>query len=63
MKVVNFIKSSFVEFKENVTWPSFQDLQKDTIIVTIATVLLAIFLYIIDSVFAKILYNIYETLR
>lgn len=60
MKIVNYVKESFVEFKDNVTWPTFSKLQQDTIIVAIATVLLAIFLYVIDSSFAKILDVIYS---
>lgn len=63
MKVVTFFKESYVEFKDHVTWPSWSTLQKDTITVTIATVVLAIFLYLVDTAFAKVLYSIYETLR
>ncbi len=63
MKVVQFFKESFVEFKDNVTWPSWATLQKDTIVVTIATVVLAIFLYFVDLSFARSLYTIYENLR
>ena len=60
MKIVNYIKESYVEFKDNVTWPTFSKLQQETIIVAIATVLLAIFLYVIDSSFAKVLDVIYS---
>ena len=60
MKIVNYVKESYVEFKDNVTWPTFSKLQQDTIIVAIATVLLAIFLYVIDSSFAKVLDVIYS---
>ncbi|RLZ12669.1 preprotein translocase subunit SecE [Faecalibacter macacae] len=60
MKIVNYIKESYVEFKDNVTWPSFSKLQQDTLIVAIATVLLAIFLYAVDTSFAKLLDVIYS---
>lgn len=60
MKIVNYIKESFIEFKDNVTWPTFSKLQQDTIIVTIATALLAIFLYAVDSSFASVLNVIYS---
>ena len=60
MKIVNYVKESYVEFKDNVTWPTFSKLQQETIIVAIATVLLAIFLYVIDSSFAKVLDVIYS---
>ena len=59
MKVVQYVKDSFVEFKEHVSWPTFADLQKDTIIVAIATVLLAIFLYAVDTIFTQVLNFVY----
>jgi preprotein translocase subunit SecE len=60
MKIVNYIKESYVEFKDNVTWPTFSKLQQDTLIVAIATALLAIFLYVVDTSFAKVLDGIYS---
>ncbi|QTV07000.1 preprotein translocase subunit SecE [Faecalibacter bovis] len=60
MKIVNYIKESYVEFKDNVTWPTFSKLQQDTLIVAIATVLLAIFLYAVDTSFAKLLDVVYS---
>jgi len=60
MKIVNYIKESYVEFKDNVTWPTFSKLQQDTIIVAIATALLAIFLYVVDTSFAKALDAVYS---
>ncbi len=60
MKIVNYIKESYVEFKDNVTWPTFSKLQQETIIVAIATALLAIFLYVVDTSFAKVLDGIYS---
>lgn len=59
MKIVNYIKESYVEFKDNVTWPTFSKLQQDTLIVAIATLLLAIFLYAVDTSFASVLNVIY----
>lgn len=59
MKIVQYFKDSFVEFKDHVTWPSFSSLQKDTIIVAIATVLLAIFLFVVDKIFTDVLNIIY----
>jgi len=60
MKIVQYVKESYVEFKDHVTWPTFSKLQQDTVIVAIATVLLAIFLYAVDSSFAKLLDFIYS---
>lgn len=64
MKLKEYIKGSFYEFKDHVTWPSWAELQQDTIIVAIATVILAIFLYAVDSLFGNfIIKSIFELLR
>lgn len=64
MKIVNYIKSSYYEFKDHVTWPSWSSLQQDTIIVAIATVILAIFLYLVDTFFGDVVIkNIFIFLR
>lgn len=60
MKIVNYIKGSYFEFKDNVTWLTFAKLQQDTMIVAIATALLAIFLYVVDTSFAQVLDAIYS---
>lgn len=54
MKVVNYIKESYNEFKDFVTWPSWASLQQDTIVVAIVTVILALFLYGVDSLFGNV---------
>jgi len=64
MKVTNYIKDSFTEFKDNVTWPSWATLQNDTLVVAVATVILAIFLYAVDSLFGNfVIKNIFDLLR
>ncbi|HUH34685.1 MAG TPA: preprotein translocase subunit SecE [Moheibacter sp.] len=64
MKLKEYIKDSFYEFKDHVTWPAWASLQQDTIIVAIATVILALFLYAVDSLFGNfIIKNIFELLR
>lgn len=64
MKVLNYIKSSYFEFRDHVTWPSWSSLQQDTIIVAITTVILAIFLYAVDTFFGDfVIKNIFSLLR
>lgn len=48
---VNFIKGSYIEFKDKVEWPKWPELQSSTIVVSIATVILALFLFGVDSLF------------
>ncbi len=60
--LVNFIKGSFSEFKEKVEWPKWSDLQSSTIVVTTATIILAIFLFGVDEIFSKAVRNIIQIL-
>jgi len=50
-KLVSFFKESKVELKK-VTWPTQQELIVSTIVVLIAVVLVAIAIWVVDSVFS-----------
>jgi len=60
--VINFVKESFTEFKLNVEWPKWVDLQQSTIVVAVTTVLLSIFLFIVDYSFSNSLKLMYKSL-
>ena len=57
MSLVDFIKGSYTEFKDKVEWPKWPELQSSTIVVTIATVILAIFTFGVDSFFSNLITN------
>lgn len=57
MSLIDFIKGSYTEFKDKVEWPKWPDLQSSTIVVTIGTVILALFTFGVDSVFSKSIAN------
>lgn len=61
--IIDFIKGSYVEFGEHVTWPKWQELQSATIIIAIFTVLLAIFLFGVDTLFSDTINGLYRLLR
>lgn len=58
MSLVDFIKGSYTEFKDKVEWPKWPELQSSTIVVTIGTVLMALFTFGVDSLFSKSIANI-----
>ncbi|MCQ4035457.1 preprotein translocase subunit SecE [Kaistella montana] len=58
MSLVDFFKGSYTEFKDKVEWPKWPDLQSSTIVVTIATVILALFTFGVDSLFSKSIANL-----
>ena len=51
--LVEFIKGSYDEFKNKVEWSKWSDLQSSTLVVSVATVLLALFTFGVDSVFRR----------
>lgn len=57
MSLADFIKGSYTEFKDKVEWPKWPDLQSSTIVVTIGTVILALFTFGVDTVFSKSISN------
>ncbi len=58
MSFAEYIKESFTEFRSKVEWPKWADLQESTTIVAVSTIVLSIFTFGIDEVFAKALKNI-----
>jgi preprotein translocase subunit SecE len=54
-KVVNYISEAFEELKSNVSWPTWNEVQKLTIIVAVFSVLFALATWGVDTVFAKAL--------
>ena len=58
MSLVDFIKGSYTEFKDKVEWPKWPELQSSTIVVTIGTVIMALFTFGVDSLFSKSIANI-----
>jgi preprotein translocase subunit SecE len=48
-----YIKDSYDELMNKVSWPSWSDLQSSSIVVAIATIIIALIIYIMDSVFSN----------
>ncbi len=59
--LVNFLKGSYVEFKDKVEWPKWPDLQSSTIVVAVTTVILALFTFGVDSLFSVTIKNFIAT--
>ncbi|WP_415859539.1 preprotein translocase subunit SecE [Aureibaculum sp. 2210JD6-5] len=51
MGIVTYIKESFEELNQKVTWISFTEAQKSTVVVAIFTVLFALAVFGVDKVF------------
>ncbi len=58
----NYVKESYNELVQKVSWPSFPQLQSSTIVVMVASAIFAIVVLLMDISFENIMSKIYETL-
>ena len=49
-KLVNYIKEAYIELRDKVTWPSWADLQSSSVVVLIASIIIALILLGMDMV-------------
>jgi preprotein translocase subunit SecE len=59
-KVVNYIKESYDELMHKVSWPTWTELQSSAIVVSIATLIIAIIVFAMDEVFKNVLDQFYK---
>ena len=59
-KTESYIKSSYDELVNKVSWPSWSELQSSTIVVAIASIIIALIIYIMDSAFSNVLNVFYS---
>lgn len=58
----NYVKESYNELVNKVTWPTFPQLQNSTIVVMVASVIFAVIVLVMDISFENIMGAIYRTL-
>ncbi len=58
----NYVKESYNELVNKVTWPSFAQLQSSTVVVMVASLLFAIVVLAMDLTFENLMALIYKTL-
>ena len=59
-KIGLYIKDSFNELVNKVTWPTWSELQNSSIVVAIATVIIALIIYFMDSIFSNLMEIFYK---
>ena len=61
-RFINYIKECYTELVEKTSWPTWKELQSSAIVVTIASLIIALAVYLMDVSFDTILkafYNIF----
>ncbi len=59
-KVVDYIKESYDELMNKVSWPSWAELQNSAIVVSIASLIIAIVVFLMDLMFKNGLEQFYR---
>ncbi|SEA70373.1 preprotein translocase subunit SecE [Bizionia paragorgiae] len=59
--IVNYVKESFGELKNNVTWTPWSEAQSLTILVAVFSIVFSLAIWGVDSVFSKVV-SFYFTL-
>jgi len=62
MKVVNYIKESYNELVQKVSWPTRTELVNSTVVVLIASIIIALIVWLMDVSFESIMTFVYEKL-
>ncbi|MFV0564596.1 MAG: preprotein translocase subunit SecE [Flavobacteriaceae bacterium] len=52
---VNYVKESFSELKNNVTWPTWAEAQRLTVLVAVFSIVFSLAIWGIDTVFSKVI--------
>ncbi|UKM64620.1 preprotein translocase subunit SecE [Flavobacteriaceae bacterium GSB9] len=53
--IVNYIKESFGELKNNVTWPTWAEGQSLTVLVALFSIIFSLAIWGVDTVFSKVI--------
>jgi preprotein translocase subunit SecE len=61
-KVVDFLKESYTEMTQKVTWPTWSELQSSAVIVLVASIIIALLIFVMDRSAGFVLEKFYETM-
>jgi len=61
-KVSEYIKESYIELTEKVTWPTWAELWNSAVLVLIAALIIALVILVMDQAIHFVLTKFYDTL-
>jgi len=61
--IVNYIKESFDELKNNVSWPTLAEAQSLTILVAVFSIIFSLAIWGVDTVFSGIIKEYFNLLK
>ncbi|MBN2787952.1 MAG: preprotein translocase subunit SecE [Paludibacteraceae bacterium] len=62
MKIINYIKESYSELAHKVSWPTRQELTNSSVVVLVASLIIALVVWVMDLGFENLMTFIYKVL-
>ena len=59
-RIINYVKECITELREKVTWPTWEELRSSVIVVSIASLLIALVVFLMDISFKNLLEAFYN---
>ena len=59
-RFINYIKECYTELVEKTSWPTWKELQSSAIVVSIASLIIALVVYLMDKSFETLLETFYR---
>ncbi|MEP3838916.1 MAG: preprotein translocase subunit SecE [Algibacter sp.] len=60
--LVNYIKESFGELKNNVSWPTWAEAQSLTVLVAVFSIIFSLAIWGVDTVFSKVITAYFQSI-
>ena len=59
-KFINYVKECYTELVQKVSWPTWKELQSSAVVVSIASLIIALVVYLMDKTFETLLESFYR---
>ncbi len=59
-RFINYVKECYTELVEKTSWPTWKELQSSAIVVSIASLIIALVVYLMDKSFETLLEGFYR---
>ena len=59
-KIGGYIKESYNELMDKVSWPTWEELQNSAVVVAVASLIIALIIFLMDSVFSRLMELFYD---
>lgn len=60
-KIVEYVKESYIELTEKMTWPTWVELQNSAAITLVASLIIALIVFLMDESAGNLLKYVYKT--